>query len=130
MESVNQETQERSFKVGRVTVELNEDGSLLEVLVVPTGECFEVFLTLPPEESKALFRVLKTLSKFKNEKRYFPDRQLWAFSQFHYIAPLFDRPDIFWISVGPLNSYVKTEHMEIVFNDLKLALSKAAITLE
>ncbi len=131
MESVRQETQERSFKVGRVWVEVKEDGSLEEVIVQPTGEPFEVLLTLPLEESKALFKVLEHLFGDWDKKRpYVPQRQFWARSQFHYIAPLVGQPHIFWMSVGALNAYVRTADMEIVFSDLKLALGRAAITLE
>lgn len=123
-------TEGRSFEAGRVMVYVTEDGSLDRVIVHPTGQPFEVLLTLDLGETKALFRVLEHVFGHWDERPpYPPPRQLWEGTKFHYLAPLLDRPDIFWISVGAINIYVRAAHMEIVFNDLKAALGQSGLAI-
>ena len=130
MEVVSFESKGKSFKIGRVRLEVSEDGTFQSLLVHPTGQDYDIYLTLDLEDAKALLKVLEHLFGHWDSRPSFPPpRQLWERSNFRYLAPLVDRPETFWISAGPLNAYIDVSHMRVVYGDLEQVLKLSNIIL-
>lgn len=129
MEVVSLESKGKSFKAGRVNLEVSGDGTFQSLLIHPTGVEYDIYLTLNLEDASALLKVLEHLFGHWDSRPSFPPpRQLWERSSFHYLAPLLDRPETFWISVGPLNAYIDVSDMRIVYGDLEQVLKLSGIS--
>lgn len=110
------------YTFDRLDLYIEEETRMLDRAVIrTTGEPYGPLLTLPPKDFQALKNVLRyTFENSEGVPRAF-SFDLWGGSSFFYLAPLVDRPDLFWISCGPLNVYLPTEKMSEVYADIKSA---------
>lgn len=111
-----------SKKQGVVEIEYDEvTGAFLSAVIHAIPD-YGVLLTLDWPQTWGLLQVCEYVFEPSEIKEEHVPKDLWADTGFRFMAPLCDRPDMFWLSFGPLNCYVPTERMKTVYQDLKATL--------
>ena len=123
MESLYNVQKTARKKSGAVEIEYDYETGAFLTAVIHAIPDFGVLLTLDWPQTWGLYKVCDYVFERPEEfKVKGTQSHLWAKTGFHYIAPTCDRKDLFWLSFGPLNCWVPTNRMKVVYEDLKAAL--------
>jgi hypothetical protein len=84
---------------------------------------YGVLVTLDWNQTQAFIKVCELV--FENIEMYQEQgvpNYIWADTGFHFMAPLYDKPEVFWFCYGPLSCYVPKGKVLTAYKDLQKAL--------